>query len=271
MTKTAKYDKISTQKIYAGVKMAQTHISESNIVIENKIFTGCHYAREIHPDGQKRGTFRSYTVLVDGNNVTFKNCVFENTAGSGKDVGQAIALYLDGDNISLENCILRGHQDTLFLAPLPEKEVIPGGFLGPKQFTERKKRTFFFKNCKIEGGVDFVFGGATAYFEDCEFVSVEEGFVFAPSTPKDVEVGFVAKNCRFISRDNVGEKTCYIARPWRDFAAVELIDCYLGKHIHPDGFDDWGKAYAHSTVRFKESNSYGDGANSNRPRYVKVG
>lgn len=250
--------------------MSQIHISESNITIENKTYSGSHFAREIHPDGNKRGTFRSYTVLVDGNNVTFKNCIFENTAGKGEDVGQAIALYLDGDNISLENCIIKGHQDTLFLAPLPEKEIIPGGFLGPKQFTERKNRTFYFNNCKIEGGVDFIFGGATAYFDNCEFISVEKGFVFAPSTPKDIKVGFVAKNCRFTSADGISPRSCYIARPWRDHAAVELIDCYIGEHIHPDGFDDWGKTHAHSTMRFTEHNSHGKGANKIRAPFVKV-
>lgn len=250
--------------------MAQIHISESNITIENKIFSGAHFARELHPDGALRGTFRSYTVLVDGNNILFKNCVFENTAGRGEDVGQALALYLDGDGIVLENCTLKGHQDTLFLAPLPEKEIIPGGFLGPGQFKPRTNRTFKFKNCRIEGGVDFIFGGATAYFEDCEFVSVEEGYVFAPSTPCDVGVGFVANNCRFIADKGVGKGTCYIARPWRDFGAVELINCYLGEHINPAGFDDWGKTHAHKTVRFVERSSYGEGANGERPSYVKT-
>lgn len=251
--------------------MAQFHISESNITIENKIFSGSHYAREMHEDGRARGTFRSYTTLVDGNNIFFKNCIFENIAGKGEDVGQAIALYLDGDNISLENCTIRSHQDTLFLAPLPEKEIIPGGFLGPKQFAERKNRTFYFKNCIIEGGVDFIFGGATAFFDNCEFVSVENGFVFAPSTPEDAEVGFVAKNCRFTAKEGVDNGSCYIARPWRDHGAVEIINCYLGAHINPQGFDDWGKIHAHSTVRFVEKGSYGEGASDNyRPDYVKV-
>ena len=250
--------------------MAQIHISESTLTIENRIFSGAHFAREIHSDGLARGTFRSYTVLVDGDNVRFKNCVFENTAGKGENVGQALALYLDGDNISLENCILRGHQDTLFLAPLPEKEIIPGGFLGPKQFSERKNHTYYFKNCRIEGGVDFIFGGATAYFENCEFVSVEAGYVFAPSTPQNVEVGFVAKNCRFTALDCVPPSSCYIARPWRDYAALELVDCYVGAHIHKDGFDDWGKTHAHATVRFSERGSFGEGASDRRADFVKL-
>ena len=184
-------------------------------------------------------------------------------------LGQALALYLDGDGILLEDCTLRGHQDTLFLAPLPEKEIIPGGFLGPGQFKPRTNHTFKFRNCRIEGGVDFIFGGATAYFENCEFVSVEEGYVFAPSTPCDVEVGFVARNCRFVAGEGVGKGTCYIARPWRDFGAVELFNCYLGEHINPAGFDDWGKTHAHETIRFVERSSYGEGAEGIRPHYVK--
>lgn len=248
--------------------MEQIHISESNITIENRVFSGSHYAKELHPDGQKRGTFRSYTVLVDGDNVIFKNCTFENTSGKGKDVGQALALYLDGDNITLEDCTLRGHQDTLFLAPLPDKEIIPGGFLGPKQFTERKRRVFHFKNCKIEGGVDFIFGGATAYFDNCEFISVEEGFVFAPSTPEDVEIGFVARNCRFTSAQGIPKGSCFIGRPWRNHAYIKIENCYLGEHISPYGFDDWGKLEAHETIRFFELGSYGPGAEGKRPHYI---
>lgn len=244
------------------------HISESDLIIENRTFSGSRYAKEIMPDGSKRGTFRTYTVLVDGNNVCFKNCVFENTAGKGQDVGQAIALYLDGDGITLENCILKGHQDTLFLAPLPDKEIIPGGFTGPKQFTERKRRTVHFKNCIIEGGVDFIFGGATAYFDNCEFVSVEEGYVFAPSTPCDVQVGFVARNCKFNAKEGIEKGSCYIARPWRNHAYIKLENCYLGEHINQLGFDDWGKTEAHETVRFFERNSYGPGADGKRPYYV---
>ena len=246
----------------------QLHISESNQIIENKTFSASYYAKQEMPDGTKRGTFRTYTVLVDGDNIHFKNCVFENAAGCGKEKGQALALYLDGDEITLEDCLLIGHQDTLFLAPLPDKEIIPGGFLGPKQFTERKRRTFHFKNCIIKGGVDFIFGGATAYFDNCEFVSVEEGYVFAPSTPADVEVGFVATNCRFTAEKNVGEGTCFIARPWRNHAYVRLEKCYLGEHINPLGFDDWGKNEAHETIRFYESESYGPSANFERPPYV---
>ena len=250
--------------------MKQYHISDSNIVIENQEFKGELYAKKMHEDGLPYGTFRSYTVLADGDNITFRNCVFENNAGPGKEVGQAIALYLDGNNIHLENCILRGHQDTLFLAPLPEKEMIKNGFLGPKQFEPRTPRTVYFDNCLIEGGVDFIFGGATAYFNNCEFKSVEPGYVFAPSTPENTTVGFVVTNCKFTASMEVPDGSCYIGRPWRNHAHVTIENCYLGSHINKDGWHDWNKEDAHATVRFIEKNSTGPAAGHARPDYVKV-
>ena len=49
---------------------------------------------------------------------------------------------------------------------------------------------------------------------------------------------------------------------------MKLENCYLGEHINQAGFDDWGKADAHETVRFYESGSYGPGAEGERPEYV---
>ncbi len=249
--------------------MGQVIISENNIIIEDKSFTGSHGAFEIHPDGRPRHTFRTQSVLVDGNNILFKGCVFENTAGKGSEVGQAIALYVDGDGIKFEDCRMVSHQDTLFLAPLPPKEYEKDGFLGPKQFEPRTKRVVCFKNCIIEGGVDFVFGGATAYFDGCTFISNEPGYIFAPCTPEDVEEGFVVRNCRFEAREDVAVESCYIGRPWREYGKVKLIDCYLGAHINKKGWDDWGKTQSHQTIKFEEYGSYGPGAsNQDRPYYV---
>ena len=251
--------------------MSQTHITDSHQVIENKTYSGDLSARMIHSDGRPYHTFRTYTVLVDGSHITFKGCTFANTAGRGEEVGQAIALYLDGDDIHLENCVLKGHQDTLFLAPLPEKEREADGFLGPKQFTPRTMHTFYFKNCYIEGGVDFIFGGAEAYFDNCEFCSNEKGYIFAPNTPEGAATGFVARHCRFTCYDDVPDQSCYIARPWRDFAKVTIEDCELGRHIHPSGWLGWRQAEAAPTTQFTEIRSYGPGSDdSSRPAWVKV-
>ena len=251
--------------------MGQEYFHQEGEVIKDRSFLGRLSAYDLHPDGKPYHTFRTYTVLADGRNSTFKNCYFENSAGSGETAGQAIALYLDGDNIHVTDCVLRGHQDTLFLAPLPLKERLVDGFLGPRQFYPRTNHTVYFKNCLIEGGIDFIFGGATAYFDNCEFKSVEPGYVFAPCTPENVKVGFVARNCRFTSAEDVPEGSCYIGRPWRIHGKVRIENCYLGAHINTAGWDDWGKPESHHTVEFIEIGSFGPGAHAEkRPDYVQV-
>ena len=243
-------------------------ISQDNLELRDQTFTGSLYAQMIHADGRPYHTFRTPTVIINGSHVTCTNCTFENTAGSGKEIGQAIALTLDGDEIVLDHCTLRAHQDTLFLAPLPEKEKQKDGFVGPQQNLPRTRRTVYIRHCLIEGDVDFVFGGATAYFDDCEFRSVGAGYVFAPCTPEDVAEGFIVRNSRFTCSDEVEDQSCYIARPWREHGMVRLEHCELGRHIHPDGYVDWDKP--HASIRFSEYDSYGPGAAGTRPDYVTV-
>ncbi len=238
----------------------QIRIGEADRIIEGQHYTGDLGAFAIHPDGRPYGTFRTAAVTADADRITFRGCTFENTAGPGKTAGQAIALYLDGDDICLEDCTLRGHQDTLFLAPLPPKEIQKDGFLGAKQVTPRIPRTVRFRRCRIEGGVDFVFGGATAYFDECDFVNVEAGYVFAPCTPKEVETGFVARKCRFLRTGEVEDHSCYLGRPWREYARVLLEDCFLDAHIHPEGFAEWSGRGEAGGVVFEERGSYGPGA-----------
>ena len=249
----------------------QFHINKGNCVIEGTEFRGGKGAYWTHSDGRPYHTFRTQTVLADGDDIVFRKCVFENTAGPGDVNGQGIALYLDGNNIVVEDSVIIGNQDTLFLAPLPPKEYEKDGFLGPKQFSARTMRSFLFKGCKIYGSIDFVFGGAAAVFEKCDFISVAPGWIFAPCTPEGEKSGFVARDCRFLYEGDVGKGSCCIARPWREYARVRLENCFLDEHISPSGWDDWGKISAHDTVCFEEYDSYGPGAvPDERPEWVTV-
>lgn len=247
-----------------------TFIGESK---ESTILTYNLYARMNMEDGIKRGTFRSYSCLIDTHDFTARNLTFENSSGKGVDVGQALALYVDGDRIVFEDCRFLGGQDTLFTGPLPPKEIEPNGFIGPKQFSPRINGRHYYKNCYIEGDIDFIFGSATAYFEDCELYSKYVGrpinsFVTAASTPEGQEYGYVMKNCRFTS--NCPAHSAYLGRPWREYAQTILIDCFIGEHICEEGWNDWGKENAHSTACFGEYGSYGPSADmAKRPHWIR--
>ncbi len=220
-------------------------------------------AKEILEDGKKRGTFRTYTFFVDADDVTLKGLTIENSAGPGTEAGQAIALYADGDRLTADSCRLLGWQDTLFTAPLPLKESEKDGFVGPKQHAPRRNNRQYYKGCYIEGEVDFIFGGATAYFEACTFFSKDvdrevKGYVTAPSTPEGLPFGYVMEGCRFLS--DCPEQSVYLGRPWREWGRTVLLRCELGAHIKAAGWDDWGKEMAHVTSFFAEYACKGPGA-----------
>lgn len=186
-------------------------------------------ARELLADGLKRGTFRSYTAFFSGHKLQIENLTIANTAGAGKLVGQAVALYLDVDSAAVRNVTLIGDQDTLFLAPLPDEEREKRGFYGPRCFSERKYNVCIFEKCHIEGGVDFIFGGADALFKECEIISTAEGFVTAPSGKKDMR-GFVFYHCRFTTTLASPGKI-FLMRPWRPEGKTTVISCEIGSHI----------------------------------------
>lgn len=236
-------------------------IEGSGACSEDVVFSFHDCANDVMEDGSKRGTFRSYSVLIDAHDVTLRNLTVENASGDSLTHGQAIALYADGDRLIVESCRLLGHQDTLFTGPLPPKEVIKDGFIGPKQFAPRICGRHYYKDCYICGDIDFIFGGAAAFFENCTIESLRhfpkrekeaeeeqiQGYVTAASTPEGEAYGYVFVNCRLVSEE-CPAGSVYLGRPWREYAKTVFIDCVLGEHIHPGLFHDWKKEKARETV-----------------------
>lgn len=137
------------------------------------------YALQAMEDGSKRGTFRTAALRIHTHDVTLRHLTVQNDAGCGRLAGQAIALYADGDRLCVEHCCLLGSQDTLFTAPLPLKEAQPGGFIGPGQYLPRTMGRQYYVHCHIRGDVDFIFGGAVCFFEECEIFAAK-----APLPPR---------------------------------------------------------------------------------------
>ena len=127
-------------EIHPGIYKEKIFSDKRDLTIRgigNVVITWGDSSREILDRNMKRGTFRSYTAFFSGEKLLVENITFANTAGSRDTAGQALALYLDVDEASLLSVKLEGQQDTLFLAPLPEKEREANGFYGPQGRTLR--------------------------------------------------------------------------------------------------------------------------------------
>lgn len=264
--------------IGAGTYEEKLSLEKDNVTLigedaKKTILTYGDYGYCMMEDGKKRGTFRSYTMYVHSAKFFAKNLTIANTAGYGRKIGQAVALYADCKKLVMEECRLLGRQDTLFTAPLPERVIEPGGFRGPGEDRPRVNGTHYYKKCYVEGDVDFIFGGATAYFDECEIHSLDRGeevngYVTAASTPEGREYGYVFDRCRFTSDCAPG--TVYLGRPWRNFAKTVILRSELGAHIKAEGWNDWNKQEARNTVCFAEYGTYGEGKSAERVPWSRM-
>lgn len=265
--------------IAPGIYHEMIVINQDNVSLigagaESTIITYSHYANEIMPEGDKRGTFRTASVFIDADNFFANEITFRNEAGQGYKVGQALAVYADGDHLVFENCRFDGYQDTLFTAPLPMKEMQPGGFKGPKEFAPRRVGRHLYKNCYLAGNIDFIFGGGIAYFDGCEiFMKYRDdgelsGYVTAPSTFEGQKYGYVFNHCKFTS--DCPKATAYLGRPWRNHAKAVVINSEIGPHIKKEGWHDWNKKEAWDTLFFAEYGNSGEGASQERAPFVTM-
>ena len=195
--------------------------------------------------GKPMGTFRTYTLKVQGSYITLKDITIENNAAK---LGQAVALHTEGDHILIQNCRLLGNQDTVYTGV--------GG-----------TRVAFY-DCYIEGTTDFIFGPSIAWFQNCEIHSKANSYITAASTPAGQKYGYVFYKCRLTADKDVDK--VYLGRPWRPFAATIFMDCELGKHIRPEGWHNWNNTKNEETARYAEYGNKGEGASTkNRVKWSK--
>jgi pectinesterase len=207
---------------------------QNNTIITNNDFSG-----KPNPQGKDAfgktefTTYTSYTVLVQGNDFTARNLTIANAAGP---VGQAVALHVEGDRCAVINCRLLGNQDTLYAG------------------TENSRQ--FYKDCYIEGTTDFIFGEATAVFQNCVIKSLKNSFITAPATTPRQQFGFVFLDCKLIPADTSVKKV-YLGRPWRPYVRSVFINTTMDNHIYAVGWDNWRNPENEKTAFFAEYRSKG--------------
>ena len=182
------------------------------------------------------GTFRTYTLKIEGSQITLKNITVENNSAR---LGQAVALHTEGDRLVFVNCRFLGHQDTIY--------------------TGRAGCRHYFDHCYIEGTTDFIFGPSTAWFEQCTIHCKANSYITAASTPQEQPFGYVFNRCTVTTAPEVTK--LYLGRPWRDYGYTLFMHCQLPAAIRPEGWHHWQKE-REQTARYMEFENSGEGAST---------
>ena len=219
--------------IYKEKVVLPTQKTEITLIGEDRDSTVITW--DDHANINKMGTFKSYTFLIQGNDIVLENLTVENNAPR---LGQAVALHVEGDRVAFFNCRFLGNQDTIYLG--------------------REGSRNFFSGCYIEGTTDFIFGASTAWFEGCTILGKINSYLTAASTPKNIAYGFVFDRCTIATADSAS--SVYLGRPWRTYAYTLFKECNLTGKIKPEGWNNWGKKENEANTRYAEYKNSGPGS-----------
>ncbi|HEX2629650.1 MAG TPA: pectinesterase family protein [Chitinophagaceae bacterium] len=188
------------------------------------------------PNGDTIRTPTSYSFSIKANDFEASNLTFDNDAGF--TAGQAVAVMASGDRMIFRNCRFTGNQDVLFTPPATSRQ--------------------YYENCYIEGTTDFIFGAATVWFEKCHIHSKKNSHVTAASTPPEKKYGYILNEC--VLTGDTSLHNVSLGRPWRPYAAVLYMHCFIGRHIKPEGWSNWNQTENYKTTRYAEYKNFGASA-----------
>ncbi|KAK6144988.1 hypothetical protein DH2020_021808 [Rehmannia glutinosa] len=207
---------------------------------------------------QGMSTYNSATVGVVGDGFMASGLTIQNTAGP--DAHQAVAFRSDSDLSVIENCEFVGNQDTLYAHSLRQ----------------------YYKSCRIQGNVDFIFGNSAAFFQDCLILVAprqlkpEKGENNAVTAHGRIDpaqsTGFVFQNCvingtdaymgLYYSKPRVHKN--FLGRPWKEYSRTVFIGCTLEALITPDGWMPWSGDFALKTLYYGEMGNVGPGSDTSK-------
>ena len=230
-----------------GIYYEKLHLDSSKnfVTLEGEdkfktILTYDDHTGKTSPKGFVIDTRTSESFLLQADDFTAINLTFRNDAGFS--AGQAVAIQVSADRAIFRNCRYEANQDVLFPS---------------KPFTRQ-----YFEHCYIEGTTDFIFGPSTAWFEQCHIHSKKNSHVTAASTPQETNYGYVFHDC--ILTGDTSLHAVSLGRPWRPYASVTYLHCYIDRHILPEGWNNWKNEANEKTARYAEYQSYGPGANPSK-------
>ena len=212
--------------------------------------------------GGQWGTARSATAIFYGADLYVRDLSIVNSYNEAAyGSSQAVALSASGDRQIYENVRIIGNQDTLLTWSA-------GNDVVTRQY---------FRDCYVEGDVDFIFGRGSTVFDRCTIHSLDRGsnnnngFITAASTELSNHYGILIYHCTITSDAAAG--TVYLGRPWpaggsrTAIGQVLVRESWLDEAIRADAWTDMA-GLSWRDARLSEYGNYGPGAlvNGNRPQ-----
>ncbi|KAH8813954.1 pectin lyase-like protein [Flagelloscypha sp. PMI_526] len=184
----------------------------------------------------------SGTLQIHATNVSVYNVNIVNTYGTPEVHSQAIALSVQASLFGCYSCQIRGYQDSL---------------LANKGFE-------YFKNCYIEGAVDFIFGRTSSiWIADSVIGTLGDGYVTASGRLTNDTLWYVIDNTKI-----TGTGIQYLGRPWGAYARVVVQNSWLDSNIQPAGWSIWNVGDERlDNITFGEYRNSGPGSHGVRANF----
>jgi pectinesterase len=194
------------------------------------------------------GTGKSASVWASGDGFEAHNLTIQNDYHlNNTERSQAVALRLTADRAVLTQVRLLGAQDTLYAA---------------SKSPDSPSRQYF-RDCYIEGHVDFIFGDAKAFFDRCHIHGIANDIVMITAQSKvkpEQDSAYVFDRCRITA--DAGVKELWLGRAWRPYATVVFLRTRIDAPLQPAGWREWtpGTTETFKTATYREYQSSGEGA-----------
>lgn len=218
------------ENIYSGTKASHGKFisligeSKENTILTSSTSRGSQSAGTITYNDC--AALNVFTSRFYAENLTIRNT-------SGKDAGQAEALFTNADAHVFKNCLISGFQDT---------------------YKANSGNRGYFTGCTIEGGTDFIYDSGLEWFEGCQIRCLQGGsYITAagqssmsmtrtlwPSLSQETfRAGLFFRNCDVVGDGNTSAGSYYLGRPWNEQAGTMFLKCRLGDVVKPEGWAAW--------------------------------